>query len=101
MVRGAEDDVAGPVGMVRDEQSSPLRPPGGKPLLRLVHLLESQGLEEIADRVVAETVAAELRSRTFEAAAQYGLTATAESTTATRPGRKTSRTRRAPVSASR
>jgi hypothetical protein len=72
-MRGAEDEVAVAWGGVRDEDLRPARPPGGKPLLRLMQLLESKGLETVAAETVADAVGETLAPRALEVAAAFGL----------------------------
>lgn len=53
------------------EVEAPRRPPGGKPLVRLLQLLESAGLQETADAAVQVAVSDEGRGAFLERAARF------------------------------
>lgn len=72
-MKGPADDSAAPTGAVVEEKEQPTRPPGGKVLLRLLQLLEADGLTGLADDVVRSAVPAAEAPRVFEAARQMGI----------------------------
>jgi hypothetical protein len=72
-VRGAQDEAAVEPGAVRDGGVQPPRPPGGKPLLRLIQLLESRGLDAVARDAVTAAVTEDFAPEVLEAAAELGL----------------------------
>src|SRR5690349_5144344 len=72
-MKGAQDEESVVSGAVREEDSAPPRPPGGKPMLRLMELLDSRGLYAVADRVAAVAVTEELMPQVRDVADAFGL----------------------------
>jgi hypothetical protein len=77
-MKGAEDDQSTATGTLREEGAVPPRPPGGKPLLRLMELLDSRGQHDVAEQVAAVAVSDDRLPQVRETVAQYGFGAPAE-----------------------
>ncbi|MQA99148.1 MAG: hypothetical protein GEU78_02455 [Actinobacteria bacterium] len=72
-MEGPGDEAPVPAGTVLEEGESPPRPPGGKALLRLLQMLESDGLTELAEETVQSAVSDEAVAEVMEIAAEAGI----------------------------
>ncbi len=72
-MRGKADETPGPTGTVTEEKEQSGSPPGGKVLLRLIQLLESDGLTELADEAVRSAVPETEAREVFQAAQDLGI----------------------------
>src|SRR5687768_18483329 len=74
-MRGPTEDSATATGSVTEGEEQTPRVPGGKVLLRLLQILESDGLTDIADEVVHSAVPEADVADVMEIASQAGILA--------------------------
>lgn len=72
-MEGPGDEAPVPAGTVLKEGEAPPRPPGGKALLRLLQMLESSGLTELAEETVLNAVSDDAAAQVMEIAAEAGI----------------------------
>lgn len=72
-MKGSADDAAVATGTVIEQSDATPRPPGGKALLRLLQMLESDGLTDLAERIVRGAVSQERAERVMEIARESGI----------------------------
>jgi hypothetical protein len=87
-MQGPEDEGATVAQTVRTEEQLPPRPYGGKAMLRLLEMLESQGLTTLAQAAVAAATTPEVQAEAVTHAESIGLLSTPA------PERPATRTRR-------
>lgn len=72
-MEGPGDDALVPPGTVLEQETGPPRPPGGKALLRLLQLLETDGYSELAQETVELAVPADDVGAVMQAAVDMGI----------------------------
>ena len=88
-MKGPGDEAPVPAGTVLEEGEAPPRPPGGKALLRLVQMLESDGYSELAEQTVQLAVSEEDAARVMEMVAETGMAPRQDESQARRPAEDT------------
>jgi hypothetical protein len=72
-MEGPGDEALVPAGTVLEEGEAAPRPPGGKALLRLLEMLESDGFSELAEQTVRLAVSEGEADRVMEIVAETGV----------------------------
>ena len=85
-MQGPEDEGVVPRQAVRTEEQLPARPYGGKAMLRLLELLETQGLSPLAEAAASVATTDDVRTEAVAHARRLGLLSEAPPARRARPG---------------
>ena len=88
-MQGPEDEGVVPRQAVRTEEQLPARPYGGKAMLRLLELLETQGLSPLAEAAASAATTDDVRTEAVAHARSLGLLSEAPPARRARPRKRT------------